>query len=935
MTSTASTLQANAFRVTSGVLLRFAGLPFEALDELKTTALGARLAAVEEAEEQVRSAVTLTSDALYAFIGSQAKPALRNLLLEFRRDLFNGRAVSEPRWLRVLDAVPPDLAEALHGVRVLRDEASRRHDAFSASYEESVASCRSNLHRRVADENFAAGLLLSAESLVAAIPRLLASTRERSREGQVERGLLRYLTRAGAKTTPFSRFCVIVEGELVDTTEDSETTVFDVGGALRPMRSQVRLNKGLFGALAAHLRSYAETRPHLPVELNPTLERRDDELCFLASVRGREVFQRLEVNDALNVVIEVIRSRNRPSMTDLSDALCAEQDLETTPEEAEKYLSGLIFVGLLRLSCGVPEQEPDWDIALRTVLTAPCLAAIPQVQELANFLVDLRSQANAYEHAPVGERRDLLSSMRRHIDEFMKTLPVRVHWRVDAPILEDATAACRVRIRPGVRLRRATELLEDYARVMSPLAWPRAEQLNMYHYFSMSHPEDAQVPALRFFEQYYREHFKEHLEKQHKPRGEGQPQYDGFNPFGLPTVERLRSTQQAVSRFLVDQWRAAPNDPEIGIDFDGLREVVAPASEFSHPVGSVSLFTQYWLEPERRREGFVVPNGALHTGYGKYFSRFLYLLDPAFIANVQAQNSGFADVMLAEICGDADFNANLHPPLVPWELSYPTSESGHGERSLNVSDLVVTRSGQAPGTLELRHKESGVRVEPVDLGFMNPTMRPALFQFLSRFNGFLGFSLQLPERLPAVPDGGPVPSAADSPALASEPSPPVMIRPRLIINDAIVIARRRWTIAKTHLPVRAPNQSDSQFFREIQRWRRQYDLPSQVYMRILVSSRQARATPAQSPPADAPAQTEKQNPAPVKPAADRRPRDFRKPQFIDFESPLLAKLFEYAPGDLTEYSVVLEECLPSSSSAVPWNHERYLSECVLQLNRLA
>jgi hypothetical protein len=75
--------------------------------------------------------------------------------------------------------------------------------------------------------------------------------------------------------------------------------------------------------------------------------------------------------------------------------------------------------------------------------------------------------------------------------------------------------------------------------------------------------------------------------------------------------------------------------------------------------------------------------------------------------------------------------------------------------------------------------------------------------------------------------------------------------------------------------------------------------------------------------------------SPAKGQAGRRSKDFRKPQYIDFESPLLVKLFEHAPGDLAEYSVVFEECLPAASSAVRWHDQSYLTECVLQLTRRA
>jgi lantibiotic biosynthesis protein len=772
--------QVSAFRVTSQVLVRCTGLPLEALTGLNSPALLLRCVVLEEIEDKALRLAHRNSEELHRFIGTGTAAGLRNVLLEFRRDLFNGRSITEAKWLRVIEACPAPLAESLLVMKGTREEIARRQAEFEASYDETLAATRAHLHAWADDKDFVAGLILSAPSLVDSLPRLFAAKRTGSREAQIERGLLKYFTRACAKTTPFSRFCVILAGHLAEAKNGEGMTSFGVVGALRPMRSKLRLNKGFFGALASHLRGHPEIRRHLALELNPTLERRDDQLCFLAAVRGREVFQQLELDDALLLVLDVIRTKRGASIADLAHALSVAVDLETDAAEAEEYLNGLIGIGLLRMSCGVPEQEPEWDLALRSTLSADDLAEIPHVQQVDGLLRELRDYLSAYEQAEPGQRRLILSRLRERIQEAQSTLAVRVHWRVDAPILEDATAFGSVVIQRSSGLRRATETIEEYVRLVSAIAWPRAEQRNMYHYYATAHQDrdGLQVPALRFFEQYYREHFREHLERQNRPRAEGEPRYDAFNPFSLPEVEKIRATQNALSGFLIDRWRDAPDASEINVDLEALSDVLAPAQDFQYPVGSVSLFGQYWREAESGREGFVLPNGSLHTGYGKYFSRFLYLLDPQFTVAVQEENRRFADVMLAEICGDADFNANLHPPLVPWELEYPTSDGGHAGHSLNISDLVVAPSTQYPGTLELRHRQSGVRVEPVDLGFLNPNMRPALFQFLSRFNGFLNFALPLPDRIPEQRATAPEADAVPSPAV---PNPgavaPVVVPP--------------------------------------------------------------------------------------------------------------------------------------------------------------
>ena len=62
--------------------------------------------------------------------------------------------------------------------------------------------------------------------------------------------------------------------------------------------------------------------------------------------------------------------------------------------------------------------------------------------------------------------------------------------------------------------------------------------------------------------------------------------------------------------------------------------------------------------------------------FGKYFSRFLYLLPDEVEKDLVASNRRLTRSELAEICGDASYNADLHPPLLPEEIAYPTAEGG-------------------------------------------------------------------------------------------------------------------------------------------------------------------------------------------------------------------------------------------------------------------
>ena len=60
-------------------------------------------------------------------------------------------------------------------------------------------------------------------------------------------------------------------------------------------------------------------------------------------------------------------------------------------------------------------------------------------------------------------------------------------------------------------------------------------------------------------------------------------------------------------------------------------------------------------------------------------------------------------------------------------------------------------------------------------------------------------------------------------------------------------------------------------------------------------------------------------------------RDYHKPQFVDFASPLLVRLFGRLHGSLPQFVVILEECFPSPDDLPVAQGLPYATELILQL----
>jgi len=173
-------------------------------------------------------------------------------------------------------------------------------------------------------------------------------------------------------------------------------------------------------------------------------------------------------------------------------------------------------------------------------------------------------------------------------------------------------------------------------------------------------------------------------------------------------VEKHNAARRGLAKRIRELWRAAPSAEEIVLERRDLEELTAGLPDLAEPFRSVSLFVQ------------PVPDGLVLdevlVGFGKYFSRFLYLLPEEKEKDLVAANRRLTRSALAEICGDASFNADLHPPLLPEEIAYPMAEGGSARNQISVSDLAVEPDPRRPFRVRLVNVQTAGRSFPSTWG---------------------------------------------------------------------------------------------------------------------------------------------------------------------------------------------------------------------------
>lgn len=919
-------------------VVRVGGLPIEHLTRLRAPRT------LEEADALLRDRSALVSDAsklsdlLHEVIPGQSK-AVRRKLLRLRRDLHNLRC---PRSRDMAACPSMELAQRIVRFAKELDRWTARREAFCATYDAEIAEARTLMCDSFRDPDFQAGVRLSSRSLSAHLRPGKANTAAEL-DTKAEKGLLRYLTRAAAKATPFGRFCAVLPG-VVEPADAPLTFDEDPGRKW----SCIRANKRLMQLTLRHLLGELEARRQLPVRLNPTLTMEQGSLRFLSSFDRTEIFQTVSRNAAVDVVLMELRRCGAGNVETLASALTAMPELDAGQEEAEAYVDRLFEIGLLQLDLPGLANDPEWPKRLRR-LTATMRG--DRASEATALLSEVDAGVAAIREDGVKSGDEVVTGLEDGIRRTLSTWAGAEHTLQGPCVYEDASAAGWARV-DSDHFSAALRGLRDLVEVLIPLGGDRARQAGLLRFFDAHFAADR-VPLLDFYEAHV-QHERDRAgstEERSEAGGEAaaRPNLDGGAPAALAHAasgrgprldDRIAEASRALLESTARKWSENPQSREIALNRTDLEAALSGLPERHDGPLSASIFVNWVPRPGDPAGGQVlVPRALSMLGFGKFFSRFLYLF-PSEILEALGQVGAGADTVLAEIAGDQAFNANLRPPIQRAEIVYPNGDRAGCAEAIDISRLAVGPS-ESGDRLDLFDQVSGQRVVPLDLGFMNPLLRPPLYQLLRSFSPPSSSSVPLPGR-PFL--------AGETPNEAQEGG--TLRRPRITYERHVILARETWFLPPGRLPTQEPDESDASFFVRVRGWQAAVALPDVVYVRVVYSpgaevrEATARATENGADGALSEDGIDDERPGDVENAharsagekgkARKAPPwwgDLRKPQYLDFRSPLLVRLLGRYGTLRGNLFLVFEEWLPDSSDLAATAPDRHwVSESIIQID---
>jgi hypothetical protein len=861
--------------VVPNFVVRVAGLPMAVLRRLRCEVTLGAIDELLEFQDRLNAEGEQLSQALYDVIGAVADRAVRGRLLALRRCVYQARS---PR-SGVLDdgvraVLPAELAtriaawqQCLAQRDALRERAEARCQAESAEKRWVLAEVAS-------DEGFQQGLVLASPDLYAELAKWLAAGPGARPDEALEVSLAKYVSRAAAKTTPYSTFTSLAEG----CWRSAGLDPVRCSGAWTRCGA-VELAARIVLQLRRELASWPEFRSRVRLRVNPSVVPDGCRLRFLSCRDGEAVVEAV-VTPTLQHVLGVLRAAPEPSYALLAAAL-AELDPASDGTEVAAYLEHLVDTGLLEAQLDVADQSLDHLGELSDVL-AGCPGH--RVEALREVLKRLRAQLARLADGERAAQRWVSVSA---VGETLQELYAQLDWASRGVEVPAKNAVFEDTVVVGLDYRFA---LPDWAGVLDDLRL-LAELSGLYDrflpprlalaaFFIDRYEPGSRVDFLKWCRAVY--------DEQRRPGadlGAILIQPGLATTAGLDTLDRIKQLRLQI----IAQVREAPVD-QSGIrrlDRAALSGWVEALPEFVPSPESVAFYGQPMIK--NGTPHFVLNN--TDAGFRRAHARLQRFAARAHgDAHPPVGLPADSGVVYADVATIAGSNLNLRLSPARYEITYPGSVSNRpAAEQIRLGDLDVVHDATT-GRLQLVWRSRAVQVVPLHLGTLVDWALPWTYRLLMQTFGVSTFC-SLPQRLSG---------------LSFLPrSQGVRRVPRLCLGN-VVIARATWVVGSGEAPQREKNEPELSYLIRMRRWLREHGIPSQCFLRSV-------------------------NPAGTITKLGKN----RKPCYVDFSNQIFLRVFAQIAAQ-PDRMLVLQEVLPTDDDLlVTDGTAAYASECVFELDRLA
>lgn len=758
---------------------------------------------------------------------------LISILKNARKDFKNHKSSTFKKlWKANQNELFSDLLLEISVYLKLKNDIEKLKKEFDLLFQKEELNQYSILKAFFQNEDYLKGILQSSHSLYNQSKKLILKEPKyfKKKERQTVHTLAQYFYRIGTKTSPFSHF----------TTLDilSNRDGLFKNNKLKPRDNLYQYNNFILVKMKNNLLTDPSFFRQLKIQVNPTIVAKNNEYHFLKNIKNVESNQQIEASELLEELCQNIITNNGVSFKTATVKLL--ELVEADKEGIENYLLELIDVGFLEWEWGFSGLTYNWELQLHILILSmdEFLNRKEWIACLEKMLRDKKQMGSPSERFRYKQQIALRSDLEKLglkdiIPELLFFEDIRKKSSIQLSELE---------IKPII------ESLDSLLRLLEPLVQNEMKN-RILNCWSKNFSCDESVPLMIFYEKIFHTPFDNR--RSESPRKGGN--LDLFKKIKLGIKENGRVDKIGNLHFSTNQLKSffpKKNNQD--------------KSQYS------GLFQFY----KKDRNTKAVING-LTPGFGKLFGRFLPLFNDNITIQLQKWNSELQGKGLWVENVDASiFNANLHPPLLSFEILNSVSQNSLPlENRISIKDLEVRWDENLEQPV-LSSSETKERVTIFDFGFEHPDNRSPMFQLLN------GFSISHATYRTFL-------ELANEIFIEEKPND-VKCFKRIVIDENLILQRQIMEVSISFFPKKEKGESNSSYFLKIQKWKTENKIPQFIFIKPISGDDKSTIN---------------------------LKRDFYKPQLIDLYSPiaivLLQKIIEKYSGRIR-----IVEMLPSQDETI-------------------
>jgi len=860
------------------VLTRIAGgsLPeFIDMNVRKSNILNRKIDILQKDIDTSKDYLSIT---LHKFIASVTEKNLRFSLIQYRRNIYNEKEIySIP--LEFKKVLPYSIQKLLTQYILKLQKKQQFLKEAEKTYDEELIKSKLIFHKLLKKVNFKNGLLLSSDTLIVSYKKYISIKNKPL--PKIERSLIRYLSRMYTKPSPFSSFTSLVLASF------SKDDLFESYKNNFKRKSHVELNRYLYFYLYALIVQNKELRHSLKISLNSNIKFSNNQYIYLANNFNEESIQHINTTPALKIIYTVL-GENTYIYNKFVTYLHINHFKKTSIEEIERYINQLIEYGFIEFNLGISVFDNEWDKKLLKLIMPLC-SRYSYIEKLHETLKFLRKTEKKYEKSPPNEREHILKNtykifretclelhkaaklpqseritfndvytskeIKRKNNNKKNTLltyeyPSSFELKQQSLWYEDTTVDATFKLSNNIK--RKLDSLGNFLSHMGIFDSCTEKIYDLSDFFNDNYEVNEKIDFIQFYEDYYCKSNKKSKISQ--------------------SVKKIRKIKKEYISELLSNIKWQFNNDDINITLSDVNHI-PPITSFS----SFAVFFQL-IYKDNNEFQFVVNNTM--NGFGKFYSRFLKIFSKELTNSLIENNKRIKnDSILAEITDASIFNADSHTRIMPYEISLLKNNSILPTSNQILLTEIEVRYDTSKNLIYLSHKKYNKVIYTFDLGFQNAKQRSEMYDFLSNFTSGPHHHIHyLIEQI-------------NQEIKKNKKNKQVIILPRIKFEDNIILQRKTWEIYKDAISLKYPNETDWNYFKKIDNWRKLNKIPNEIFIVI----------------------------------ADE------KPQYINFNNPLLLYLFENITNSMKNDSkIIIQEMKPNSNEITPIYGQKYISEFLAQ-----